>query len=340
MTTSKTARHWRAGFTAEQDEVLLRVAQRPHANGQELYEAYVAESGDAAHGLGATSSRLNVILSVMRETMDPALRIDLVRRAARDRRGETGEGGSSAPLGCLVDGREWITAGAAATLLDCHPRAVNALEEIERRPAVHPLQRGSGRMMYARDTVEAAARRKGEEKRPAPTGELPGLAAPVEPPAPVVAPEVPLPAGEARKGVQRWLALGYVDTAPGEVTLRGERCVKPAWVSERTGLDPRAVGTLYGILERRAHPTNAARVLYTRASAERLLEELAKRRMPPPAPVATAPAPVATAPAPVAPPPAPPRSLAERLDVLNLALAAGDLTLEEHRAKVRAAVGA
>ena len=334
MTTSKTVRHWRAGFTAEQDEVLLRVAQRPHANGQELYEAYVAESGDAAHGLGATSSRLNVILSVMRETMDPALRIDLVRRAARDRRGETGEGGSSGPLGILVDGREWITAGAAATLLDCHPRAVNALKEIERRPAVHPLQRGSGRMMYARDTVEAVARRKGEEKRAAPTGELPGLAAPVEPPATVVAPEAPPPASEARKGVQQRWEAGYVETAPGEVMLRGEQCVQPSWVSERTGLDPRAVGSLYGaLLERRPHPSNAARVLYTRASVERLLEELARHRT---APVVPPPSPTQ----PVAPPPAPPRSLAERLDVLNLALAAGDLTLEEHRAKVRAAAGA
>jgi hypothetical protein len=188
-------------------------------------------------------------------------------------------------------------------------------------------------MMYARDTVEAVARRKGEEKRPAPTGELPGLVSPVEPPAPVVAPEVPPPAGEARKGVQQRWAAGYVETAPGEVMLRGEQCVQPSWVAGRTGLDPRAVGTLYGgLLERRPHPSNAARVLYTRVSAERLLADLASRRMPPIAP--------ATAPTqPVAPTPAPPRSLAERLDVLNLALAAGDLTLEEHRAKVRAAVG-
>jgi hypothetical protein len=132
------------------------------------------------------------------------------------------------------------------------------------------------------------------------------------------------------------LPTGYVETAPGEVTLHGEPCVTPWWAAKRAGLDPRAIGTTYSrFLERRQHPTNIGHKLYTRASVERLLEELAKQRTPP-APVVPSPAPTQ----PVAPPPAPTRSLAERLDVLNLALAAGDLTFEEHRAKVRAAVGA
>ena len=323
-------------FTAEQDRVLLAVAKRPHANGQALYEAYIAESGDTVHGLGATATRLHGILSWSHDAMDPALKIDLVRRARVEYARRTGRANGQAGTDVVVDGREWITAGAAAAILGVHPRSVNNLD-IDRRGDIHPLHRKETRMMYARDGVVALAeRRKSETREEVAAGELPGLSAAPEtlPPAVAQAPES-LP---RRGGLPLWPA-GYVETAPGEVTLHGEPCVTPWWVAKRAGLDPRAIGATYGrFLEQRAHPTNIAHKFYTRDSVERLLEELAKQRTTPAAP--TQPGAPFTMPRFDAPPPAPTRSLAERLDVLNLALAAGDLTLEEHRAKVRAAVGA